>query len=1379
MENFIKYSIVFGPTILFALIVLVRMLIGYVTGARKQVIFFVHSLGAFIICLIVYLVILKNERILDQVDGFILNIINKFMGENGLQNALGVSESCKTIRQIFVEYIPSQMDLTAGLELILRDNGAYLLTLVNVSFHLVLAFILYFVYLLLEGIMYIIYLIFYSERKHKNKKNARYEDGIEERPYFKHKKYGATIGLCRGLIRGLIFMAFIGTMFFITSGVGNKNRAKYKTNDEKVDLGLTIYKEIGNYGEYGIFKVLNMCKDKEDVPYYLYAVDLLYQGGLKDDNREINTDIHLIEELNAYVEFSSDTFDLLMKYGSDKLTPIILGKYEGNPMDVILEIMANSSFQAEFKILINNFDAQTYFINFALSLVDSIANYIDQVDFMQDLSSDAIDVLSIAFKRGYLSDTIPYERTLKYQGRNVELGYIKPSSLLNSNDAKTVLFAILEIIDLNQIYKNDSDFGLKTVEIITKYIKDLSIIDTSRCDELNPVLKRLYAFVDSKYLSTPINTTNELKQQRMTNIIYIDKDYDSIDWVSELNLLVDSVEDILVLFNDVYKNTKDAFSATLAIFDEKSLNYKRNLRIYHDIVNKLSYSKMLGEAASSIIVTDTIQRYISENIASSFTIPTDIKYANEVVDGETYYGEVYYFLSGIEKLCVNDQNINIFDEFKNATDMTDVEAFDLIERLSSVLASPDGDSTYASKLLKSKIIHALLSAYIIDNGHVTDEFEIYIDNSIISNNLISYDELTLFFNVAPDTLKEVRKFVIPEEESSEADETKEIIDLLQSETGKKALDSKIFEGTLSGVMANKFASDELIILPPSFSDRTKHIGWVSSNSEDSEIKKLILALTESGFDLNGVIEGDTSSVTESIKNLDSEKTDMLLNSNILYYSISKYLINNADTLSSDMPIIIPYVVIINYNDIVRIEKNTLHVFLSNASTFLKDDIDSLSLMKDLNAKEEILNNGIYSATLAYSMAHEANPDIPGDKEGIIHNAISGTLPIPEHIKSYASKEKLKEEFTSINPWKYEAKNLIRGIDKLINIDELESFDEIDGNRVKDSIISVSDKDLTVIYSSNVLAYKISLEVFNAIDLSDELEHVDLAYQAGTKTYLYDEIRSLVDLFRKTQKPSFDEALENISVLKISDVTNNVSDSYLLTKTITEKLRGNITILKNDYIQNYETFRPDALSIFLSGVLLMANDVNMTIKDANDIKFENMHMPTTEDIEVISKSQSLMATVTENISFTIEGDSTIKPKMLYKPEYCSVKLDINGYDCAVISRMELEKVILYLDGFNDNINVDNLINQLISGTNVDSNYPNLLRMIVNDYLINVCKAYSDAHEDELSTYIRNLLAIITNTKQNIVHLIDSTVSNDYYANDTQILGLVYCYKQING
>ena len=137
-DNLIKYGIMFGPTILFALIVLIRTIIGYFSGGRRQVIFVIHSVIAFSICLILYFILVENKFF----DKFILDVVNKFMGEDGLEQALGVNPNCKTMREVIVQYIPSQMGFVDGLELILRDNGAYLLALVNVCYHIILALVL-------------------------------------------------------------------------------------------------------------------------------------------------------------------------------------------------------------------------------------------------------------------------------------------------------------------------------------------------------------------------------------------------------------------------------------------------------------------------------------------------------------------------------------------------------------------------------------------------------------------------------------------------------------------------------------------------------------------------------------------------------------------------------------------------------------------------------------------------------------------------------------------------------------------------------------------------------------------------------------------------------------------------------------------------------------------------------------------------------------------------------------------------------------------------------------------------------------------------------------------------------------------------------------
>lgn len=1311
-ENIIKYGIMFGPTILFALIVLIRTIIGYFSGGRRQVIFVVHSIIAFSICLILYFILVENKFF----DKFILDVVNKFMGEDGLEEALGVNPNCKTMREVIIQYIPSQMGFVDGLELILRDNGAYLLALVNVCYHIILAFVLYFVYLLLDGIMFIIYLCAYSERKHRRKKNQMYEDGIEETPYYKHKKYGATIGLARGLIRGLIVLSFIGTTLFIISGVGTKNRKQYKTNNETYDLGFTIYKEIGNYGEHGIFKVLNMCKDKNDVPYYLYAADLVYQGGLKDDSREINTNIYLREELNAYVEFSTDTFDLLMKYGSDEITSIILGNYDGDIMDAIIKIMANPKFQAEFKLLINSFDAKTYFVNFALSLVDSICKNVDEVGFMSGLNADAKDVISIAFKPGYLSDTIPFEHNLKANKEEIELGYIKPSSLLTANDAKIVLNAILEVISLNELYKDDKNYALKIVDGLVSYVKKLSIVDGTRSDELNPVFKRLYAFVDSKYLvvQNSENKTDETidnnllrKKKRMEEIIYKSDYYNNIDWVNELNLLVNAVEDVLLIYEDVYIGDRDAFTATLAIFDEKNANYLRNIKLYHELITKLEYSKILGEAASSLLVSDAIEKAINENVMEDFKIPKNIVYATTEKNGEVYHGELYYFLSGIEKLCINNEEINVFDLISNSSEISEGDVFGIIKDLSKVMASTDSDGAmYAEELLKSNMLRALLSSYVRTNGKITDDFEIFIDDSIIENNMIDYNELVKFFSMAPEVLDLVEPLI--DEESST--DTKELINLIKSDKVKKAIESKIFEGSFSSLLYyySDDSSNTFMVFPEFFVNKRR---WVSTKTDDSEIKKLIYALNaldKREIDINNFIDGNEDKVLEDLKKLDKSLSETLLDSAILYYSMSKYLCDNSDTLITDMPLVIPNVSIIfdivldedgkkkeNYNidkDTYRIDKKTLTVLLSNVNLFAidKNEDDSINTSKvfvdilneDKKQNGDILNNNIINATIALSICSDS---------GLIKKNLDENIIVPEQMKKYATKDALKEEFYTSNPWKREFKNLLYGSEYLLGEELDESFDLNNLNSDVEKKLRYLDDDyngnnrLDEIYKSNILAATFTKGIkdksYDPVNEPDSfLVHTDLAYRSDMPVYRIEEMRSLVKIVKKTNEESSDplESLGGIPLFDENDeVLNIIHDSYLMCASITKAMRDynktdsgdenvfQLIIVINECYYGTNIMTGDSLIYFLKGIRQMTrknedgtekvitidyftssgentfNVGDLFIPWLNNKSEENMTYDELQEykenlkaIRDIEKSKTLLATITNNLKIMI-------------------------------------------------------------------------------------------------------------------------------------------------
>ena len=1370
MENLIKYSVVFGPTVLFALIVLIRVLIGYFSGARRQVIFIIHSIVAFIICLILYFVLVENK----VFDKFILDVVNKFMGKDGLEQALGVNPSCKTMREVIVQYIPSQMGFVEGLELILKDNGAYLLALVNVCYHIILALVLYYVYLLLNGIFFIVYLFAYSERKHKKKKNAKYEDGIEETPYYKHKKYGAAIGFARGIVRGLIVLSFLGTALFIINGIGNKNRAQYKTDNESYDLGFTIYKEIGNYGEYGIFKVLNMCKDKNDVPYYLYAADLVYQGGLKDDTRGIDTNIYLREELNAYVEFSTDTFDLLMKYGSEELTPIILGQYSGNAMDVILEIMANPKFQAEFKLLIDSFDAKTYFVNFALSLVDSICANVNEVGFMNGLSPDAIDVISIAFKPGYLSDTISFEKELKSSGKKVELGYIKPSNLLTSDDARLVLNALLEVININEIYKNDKNFGLKVVDGVVTYVKKLSILNSNRSDELNPVLKRLYAFVDAKYLvatstnNEEVNDTAQLrKQKKMEEIIYKSDYYNNIDWVNELNLLVNSVEDVLLIYEDVFIGNRDPFTAILEIFNEDSRNYSRNIKLYHDLVNRLEYSKVLGEAISSSLVNDAIEKTMSTVLVEGFTIPKNIVYATEEIDGELYHGELYYFLKGIEKLCSNtrvgDKNIKIIDEMLESEDLDTEGAFNLLADISSVFASKEDNVMYAEELFKSKMLRSLLSGFMVKNGSVSSDFSIHIDDSIIEDNVVDYDELVEFFRIAPDVLELVRPIILDGSST-----TKDLVNLIKSDAAKEALNSKIFEGTFSNLLYNYFkdSSDNFLVFPEFFINKRK---WVSTNVEDSEIKKLIKGLNETNFDLDAFLDGDNDKMVDAIKKLDNSQTTLLLDSAILYYSISNYISDKGETLISDMPIIVPEVSKI-YDEVkdekgkyikletYRIEKNTLTVLLSNVDLFTieKDTEGKINISKLFNdiLREDkaqngnILNNNIINATVALSVCSDG---------GLIHSNLSDQIVIPEFVKEYATVDRLKNEFNTSNPWKRETKYLVYGIKYLLGDKFDENYDlanvgkdvENELRHLLDVVEGSNSTKIEEIYKSNILASTFTKGIKDKaydpnIDNPDTgdafLVHTNIAYKPGTSVYKIEEIEALIKMVKERDKQAGVETetpFEDLDIIVLNDnVVDIIRESSLMCASITKAMvdygkenTSKIIILKRECFDGTNILSGDYVRYFINGIRQMTEKV-LTIDyftDKDGFSVGELHIPEDKDkLKIIEKSKTLLATVTNNISVKVVGsDPDADPVKLYfidDKKYCqkvggSFYMDIESNDVAIMTNEEFENMIKYSsNSLTYNLDLAYEIEHFDYDVN---NYPNMVYNLISDYFIKMC------------------------------------------------------------
>ncbi len=122
------------------------------------------------------------------------------------------------------------------------------------------------------------------------------------------------VGLIRGVAIGLLSLSFLGTALYIVAGRGDGKMKDYDLGNDNVNEYYSVYRSIESYGTYGIFKVLNSISSTDDVPYYLFAADLVFSGELDDEDLGVSGNIVFREELSAYTDFARDTFAFRIEF---------------------------------------------------------------------------------------------------------------------------------------------------------------------------------------------------------------------------------------------------------------------------------------------------------------------------------------------------------------------------------------------------------------------------------------------------------------------------------------------------------------------------------------------------------------------------------------------------------------------------------------------------------------------------------------------------------------------------------------------------------------------------------------------------------------------------------------------------------------------------------------------------------------------------------------------------------------------------------------------------------------------------------------------------------------------------------------------------------
>ena len=998
IDEITKLAIAWGPTILFLLIFIVGLILGFARGFRKSVILAIQALVILGICLTAYFIIVNNPN----TDTMVVKTVNGFLGEGWLQAQMGVSPNCSGLKEMLVEFIPKQLPYGDGLALIVQENGQYLASLVNLAYHIVFAVAFSIIYLLLVFVLYLIYFIAYPERRHKKKLQKKLAKAQTTKKYKKRVLLGGLVGGSRGLVSGLVCMSFLGAIFFILAGGtgGSKNDDyEYDFGDDQINTVHSIYKNIGSYGESGIFKVLNSIKNKDDVPYYLFAAEMVLQGGDVSIDGNVKTNIALTNELSSIVKFGRQSLDLILKNDDEGIIKDIVlnGTQDKDIMTEITKIMAKKSFQSSFEAIIDDFNANTYFVNLGLSLIDSICRNIDTLEL--GLSPDVTELICILFKPGYKSDYIEEDKLHETPA------YISASTILNEADSKHLVKTAIKALGLNMGEKDETQKILALSKEVVPSLKELTILSSDKKTTFNPLLERLYSYVINRYVVPEGGEQVSLSSLRAE--IANNPNEPETDWIDEILKALDLSVGAINIADNVYvpgiNLEKDYLDLVHNIFDSAYPTYNENIENYNVIKNSLASSSLLSRVMSENGMYQMLEGEIKK-LAPDAYIEENISYINEYDENGNIvkHGEVYNLLTAVEKTMMDSETYGVI---KEATDgsldtMTEQEMMGFVKRLATILTKDTEGSSPADVLLDSSIASSLLSGIIISKK---DDLKLYIpeDETVLKKvdgkfvNLIHKEQITYVLDYVPELMDAIIPFMDPDKANPDSNNIDSLINRLKPSIDSGLLNSMILEGTvvnyLEGPLLNSKAKD-FITIPAEYMDGTKLnvAKWIETN----EIETMITGLLKSELKLNDIMnatpETQQEVILEQVRRIGeleaSEDVSLrpvttLLQSKVLHASVSGILIQEEGEkpLIEGFTIVVPRETVanglINTNEISTVIKNipdvldTVMPFITEGDAGFNDVDRLVGLLTARTAlKPSIADNLLESQILGQTLA---------------------------------------------------------------------------------------------------------------------------------------------------------------------------------------------------------------------------------------------------------------------------------------------------------------------------------------------------------------------------------------------------------------------------
>ena len=1189
------------------------------------------------------------------------------------------------------------------------------------------------------------------------KKRKKTQKDVNLKKIGKRRRWiGMIIGGVRGLSSGLVILALIGAIFYIVSGTG---KTKY-TDEQNYFAGTSnelyydIYKAMGEYGNHGVYTVLNSITDKSNFPYYLYLVDVVYSGSVEDP--EVGKySYNLAKEMGNFTTFGRKAMDLLLKYSSADIVKFmdqsVSSQDKKDMLTIITDTFKNEEFNAEFNTLIDEFEAGTYFFNMSLAFINSLIKNIDQAEFAKNMPVDAYESICILFKKGYYSEYIPSEYLKKQaieeaeaNGQTIEVepeACITVRNLLSKEDVKELINVVINILSLD---KND-DTTINVInysDLIIPSVQKLSILSSDKKAEMNPVLKRMYLYLEYRYLQESLLAQKSEKNKMVIEDYVNSIDLDSVDWVSEIQQLLVVARSTMQLYGNIYTPDENDILMMIADeFDTTSTTKEDSLSLLGEVKTEISKSKLLDKILSTNGIYLTVSDFLVQNINENAYLKSNILYSNSYDENGNLveYGELYNLLTGLEAILKSENEKQILTSLTSMEQASSVEVLNNIKLLINAFGDND-----LNTILTSDLLDSIISAYLIANKTIdaSTGLELYIPDTVLENvdgkavNLIKKDQVVTLFTAFNTLLDGIIPYI--DENSANYNNISVIIDSLNVE---ELAASKILEGTLANVIVSEFSKPDMekfVTLPDEFKNVEY---WTSANS--GEIKKIATALKETNLDLQVLTatyktdKERTDAITNMISNLSSDDIDVITESNVFYLTVSGIL-GNKDVVGNNLTIPSNVYVETEYSSngskVKAISKDEIKSLL-NAVTILNldlsnmNDLDVASLVNTLTEVtltgemkvSECYDSLIIQSIITEQLLSNENVLVPNEVLTGDEYVINGVT------KKAISEEEIKVALLAIKKLDLDLNNLNN-----LNLDELvpslNTYDDGD-TRTKlycayDSLIIqavITDK------LSNLDEVKIPAEAYkgrnytigdvsyNAIPAEEIEIVVDAIDILGIKLSnmdTFDIDNSIIDKLLETNKYNSGKNIEYCYESKI--ISSLITENLIKNENLSipaEVLSGNSYTIDN-------VKKNDIRIGELTNALIAIRKLDIDIKNANNLDVNSL----VKTLNVVSDGDTKTKLAYAYDSLIIQAIITDKLLAIESLEIPNEVLSGSAYTISGNTKnamlyTELESlvdtvVLLDLDLNNmKNLNVSSLVSKLVetdsSGVmNIDKCYSSL-------------------------------------------------------------------------